>query len=63
MALAADPSGLPSPDDASGEQAPLGLEVLLEKGTHTGSYPGRVLNNARYHGRPAASRERSKLEP
>src|SRR3989475_7783523 len=25
-------------------------EVLLEKGTHTGSYPGRVLHNARYHG-------------
>jgi len=25
-------------------------EVLLEKGTHTGSYPGRVLRNARYHG-------------
>src|SRR2546428_562552 len=24
-------------------------EVLLEKGTHTGSYPGRVLRNARYH--------------
>jgi len=24
-------------------------EVLLEKGTHTGSYPGRVLHNARYH--------------
>src|SRR2546425_12497317 len=23
-------------------------EVLLEKGTHTGSYPGRVLRNARY---------------
>ena len=23
-------------------------EVLLEKGTHTGSYPGRVLHNARY---------------
>ena len=25
-------------------------EVLLEKGTHTGSHPGRVLHNARYHG-------------
>ena len=25
-------------------------EVLLEKGPHTGSYPGRVLRNARYHG-------------
>jgi len=25
-------------------------EVLLEKGTHTGRYPGRVLHNARYHG-------------
>jgi len=25
-------------------------EVLLEKGAHTGSYPGRVLHNARYHG-------------
>jgi len=24
-------------------------EVLLEKGTHTGSHPGRVLHNARYH--------------
>jgi N-acyl-D-aspartate/D-glutamate deacylase len=24
-------------------------EVLLEKGTHTGSYPGRVLHNARHH--------------
>jgi len=24
-------------------------QVLLEKGTHTGSYPGRVLHNARYH--------------
>jgi len=23
-------------------------EVLMEKGTHTGSYPGRVLHNARY---------------
>jgi len=23
-------------------------EVLLEKGNHTGSYPGRVLHNARY---------------
>jgi N-acyl-D-amino-acid deacylase len=23
-------------------------EVLMEKGTHTGSYPGRVLRNARY---------------
>jgi hypothetical protein len=22
--------------------------VLMEKGTHTGSYPGRVLHNARY---------------
>ncbi|PYO03428.1 MAG: hypothetical protein DMD91_01100 [Candidatus Rokuibacteriota bacterium] len=25
-------------------------EVLLEKGTHTGSHPGRVLHNARYQG-------------
>jgi N-acyl-D-aspartate/D-glutamate deacylase len=25
-------------------------EVLLEKGTHTGSHPGRVLHNARYRG-------------
>ena len=24
-------------------------DVLLEKGNHTGSYPGRVLRNARYH--------------
>ena len=24
-------------------------EVLLEKGTHMGSSPGRVLHNARYH--------------
>jgi N-acyl-D-amino-acid deacylase len=24
-------------------------EVLLEKGAHTGSHPGRVLHNARYH--------------
>jgi N-acyl-D-aspartate/D-glutamate deacylase len=23
-------------------------EVLLEKGAHTGSYPGQVLHNARY---------------
>jgi N-acyl-D-aspartate/D-glutamate deacylase len=23
-------------------------DVLLEKGNHTGSYPGRVLRNARY---------------
>jgi N-acyl-D-aspartate/D-glutamate deacylase len=28
-------------------------EVLLEKGTHTGAYPGRVLRNARYHARQA----------
>ena len=26
-------------------------EVLLEKGTHTGSHPGRVLHNARKQGR------------
>ena len=26
-------------------------EVLLEKGTHTGTYPGRVLRNARYQAR------------
>ena len=25
-------------------------EVLLEKGTHTGNLPGRVLHNARYDG-------------
>ncbi len=25
--------------------------VLLEQGTHTGSYPGRVLRNARYQAR------------
>jgi hypothetical protein len=24
------------------------VEVLLEKRAHTGSYPGRVLRNARY---------------
>jgi N-acyl-D-aspartate/D-glutamate deacylase len=24
-------------------------EVLMEKGAHTGTYPGRVLHNARYH--------------
>jgi hypothetical protein len=45
-------------------------KVLLEKRTHTGSYPGRVLHNARYHGThngrgspPTASRERSTLLP
>jgi len=33
---------------AAQAKAAMNGEVLLEKGAHTGSYPGRVLYNARY---------------